>query len=156
MTDAPDLRASDADRERVADLLRHHAGEGRLDPEELDERLSRAYTAKTGAELAVLTRDLPSATGVAAVAERRRPHPLVPSLAPLLVPNIVCIAIWAVTDFGGYFWPIWVLLGTGVAAATRVIAYVSGEDEEDEDRAGRDDSSRTGSLPPPPKPPGLP
>ena len=41
------LRISDADRHRVAELLREAAGEGRLDIEELDERLEAAYVAKT-------------------------------------------------------------------------------------------------------------
>jgi hypothetical protein len=52
------LRASDADREAVVDRLREAAAEGRLDMEELDERLGAALTAKTVAELAPLTDDL--------------------------------------------------------------------------------------------------
>jgi hypothetical protein len=53
------LRASDADRERVAEILRQAAGDGRLTLEELDERLDAVYAAKTYAELEPLTRDLP-------------------------------------------------------------------------------------------------
>jgi uncharacterized protein DUF1707 len=60
MTDNGALRASHADRDRVAELLRVAAGDGRLSPEELDERLERALTAKTYDELAALTTDLPS------------------------------------------------------------------------------------------------
>ncbi len=52
------LRASDADRERVADQLRQASGEGRLTVDELDERLDRCYAAKTVAELAELTIDI--------------------------------------------------------------------------------------------------
>ncbi|HVT66976.1 MAG TPA: DUF1707 domain-containing protein, partial [Trebonia sp.] len=60
-----ELRASDGDRERVAEQLREAAGHGRLSMDELEERLERAYGAKTYAELAPLTRDLPAAgTGV--------------------------------------------------------------------------------------------
>jgi hypothetical protein len=55
----PDLRVSDADRERVAERLRDAAGEGRLTIEELDERLESAYAARTGADLVTLTADLP-------------------------------------------------------------------------------------------------
>ncbi len=55
------LRASDADRERVADILREAAGDGRLTMEELDERLDAVYAAKTYAELEPITRDLPAA-----------------------------------------------------------------------------------------------
>jgi hypothetical protein len=54
------LRASDADRERVAAALRRHHVDGRLDTDELQERLGRCYAARTGGELAVLLADLPS------------------------------------------------------------------------------------------------
>ena len=54
------LRASDSDRERVADVLRQAAGDGRLTMEELDERLDAVYAAKTYAELEPITRDLPA------------------------------------------------------------------------------------------------
>jgi hypothetical protein len=57
-TDA-ELRASDADRERVASVLRDAYAEGRLDVEEHAERLEAAYAAKTLGELVPLTRDLP-------------------------------------------------------------------------------------------------
>ena len=52
------LRASDVERERAADQLRDAAGEGRLTVDELDERLTRCYAAKTVAELAELTVDV--------------------------------------------------------------------------------------------------
>lgn len=59
------LRVSDADRHKVADILRTAAGEGRLDMEELDQRLEQAYAAKVYADLVPITADLP-ATGVPA------------------------------------------------------------------------------------------
>ncbi|MFI9806054.1 DUF1707 domain-containing protein [Streptomyces sp. NPDC052301] len=67
MTDdaTADLRASDADRERVAEVLRDALAEGRLDMEEFEERLEAAYTARTYGELAPLTRDLPASGAVA-------------------------------------------------------------------------------------------
>jgi hypothetical protein len=69
----PDLRASDADRERTVEALRHHAGEGRLTVDELDERTERAFTAKTLRELGRLQADLPAvATRLPAVPARRR------------------------------------------------------------------------------------
>ena len=61
------LRASHADRDQVVELLRVAAGDGRLSAEELDERLDRALTAKTYAELAALTADLPATPGAAVV-----------------------------------------------------------------------------------------
>lgn len=63
--DAPELRASDADRERVAEVLRDALAEGRLDMEEFGERLDATYQARTYGELAPITRDLPSATAPA-------------------------------------------------------------------------------------------
>ena len=55
------MRASDADRERVANVLREAAGDGRLTMDELDERLDAVYAAKTYAELEPITHDLPGA-----------------------------------------------------------------------------------------------
>lgn len=57
---ALEMRASDTDRERVAEQLRDAAGHGRLTMDELEDRLERAYSAKTYAELEPLTRDLPA------------------------------------------------------------------------------------------------
>jgi Domain of unknown function (DUF4190)/DUF1707 SHOCT-like domain len=53
------LRACDADRERTADILRNAFVEGRLTQDELDARLGATYTARTYADLAAQTRDLP-------------------------------------------------------------------------------------------------
>jgi len=61
------LRASHADRDQVVELLTAAAGVGRLSPEELDERLERALSARTYAELAVLIADLPATPGIPAV-----------------------------------------------------------------------------------------
>jgi hypothetical protein len=64
--DPQHLRASDADRERVAEKLREAAGDGRLTMDELDERLDAVYAAKTYADLVPITRDLPD-TGAGSV-----------------------------------------------------------------------------------------
>jgi hypothetical protein len=55
----PEMRASDADRDRVMDVLRDATAEGRLTADELDERLAAALTARTFGDLAALTEDLP-------------------------------------------------------------------------------------------------
>jgi len=52
------MRASDADRERVAQVLHQAAADGRLDLHELDERLGVTYSAKTYGELVPVTADL--------------------------------------------------------------------------------------------------
>ncbi|MFI1973326.1 DUF1707 SHOCT-like domain-containing protein [Streptomyces cinnamoneus] len=53
-----ELRAGHADRESVAEQLRVAAGDGRIDLTELEERLDRAFAAKTYGELDVLVADL--------------------------------------------------------------------------------------------------
>lgn len=55
------MRASDAERERIAEALREAVAEGRLDMEEFEERLDAAYRARTHADLEPLVRDLPGA-----------------------------------------------------------------------------------------------
>jgi Domain of unknown function (DUF1707)/Cell wall-active antibiotics response 4TMS YvqF len=71
--DPQHLRASDADRERVAETLRQAAGDGRLTMDELDERLDAVYAAKTYAELVPITQDLPDHSGAASVPAPSRP-----------------------------------------------------------------------------------
>jgi hypothetical protein len=67
--DPPDVRASDAERERVVEQLRDHALAGRLTVEELDERSARAYAEVTRSQLAGLLVDLPTPV------PERRPAP---------------------------------------------------------------------------------
>lgn len=74
---AADLRASQADRDRVVELLEVAAVDGRLTPGELDERLEAALTASTRGELAALTTDLTVASGSAAGSPVPRPKDLV-------------------------------------------------------------------------------
>jgi hypothetical protein len=66
----PTPRASDAEREATAQRLRDAAAEGRLDFEELTDRLGRAYDARARAELEPLTADLPAAAPAPAAARR--------------------------------------------------------------------------------------
>ncbi|WP_030903287.1 DUF1707 SHOCT-like domain-containing protein [Streptomyces sp. NRRL F-5126] len=62
-TEPAGIRASDADRDRIADILKEALAEGRLDAEEHGERVDAAYRAKTVGELEPLVRDLPAAGG---------------------------------------------------------------------------------------------
>jgi len=61
VNDPEQLRISDDDRHRVAEVLREAAGEGRIDLDELDERLEAAYAAKIYADLVPILADLPDA-----------------------------------------------------------------------------------------------
>jgi len=56
----PGMRAASADRERAVDVLKAGFAEGRLTQDEYNERMGRAYAAKTYAELMALTADLPA------------------------------------------------------------------------------------------------
>ena len=60
MTQPPELRASDADRDETVSQLREHSAADRLTLEEFSERMSAAYAAGTRGELARLTADLPT------------------------------------------------------------------------------------------------
>ena len=64
----PELRASHADRDLIAEQLRVAAGDGRLTMDELHERLEKALSARTGSELAALVTDLPAVQAGSALA----------------------------------------------------------------------------------------
>ena len=66
--DPRQLRVSDSEREAVAEQLRVAAGDGRLDLDELEDRITAVYKAKTYAELEPITRDLPVGTTLHAAA----------------------------------------------------------------------------------------
>jgi len=73
----PELRASHEDRDKVVELLRIAAGDGRLTAEELDDRLEVAMTARTYGELVAVTRDLPAGSGFIMDASAPKPKELV-------------------------------------------------------------------------------
>lgn len=140
----PHLRAADADRAAVADVLGAHMSAGRLTVAEFDERLSRAYAAKTYGELDELTADLPrlkkakDATPVPA--ESRSVHPAAKdsgvnpwtggwdqshSWRAWLSTSLIVLTIWAVTSLANweflFFWPIWVIGPWGAVLLARTI-----------------------------------
>ena len=108
----PDLRASDADRDRLVESLSAHAGAGRLDAAEFGQRVSAALSARTLGELEALRADLPqepAAVPRPSRSSRRRLHGLRPYLAVM----VLLVAIWALTG-AGYLWPVWPALGWGI------------------------------------------
>jgi hypothetical protein len=88
--EARELRISDEDRHKVAEVLRRAAGEGRIDLEELDERLEATYRAKTYGELVPITVDLPMAGGAG------HPTPVPPRPVPSVGPVPRYSTSWAV------------------------------------------------------------
>jgi Domain of unknown function (DUF1707)/2TM domain len=101
------LRASDADRERTAERLRAGAGEGRISPEELEQRLEVAFAARTEAELERVVADLPVPRPASRRPRRRA------ELRAYAATSVLLVAIWALTG-AGYFWPVWPILGWGL------------------------------------------
>jgi hypothetical protein len=101
----PNLRASDADREAMADRLRKHHTDGRLDQDEFQERLDRCFAAKTVGELTELTRDLPDEPARYRAGGRTR-FGLLGCLRMLpIVPIIlVIVAIHLIFGFVGGLW----------------------------------------------------
>jgi hypothetical protein len=115
------MRVSDAERAEVADQLAQHYGDGRLDQAELDERLTRAMSAKTRADLAGITDDLPEvqarlAARTSAYPGRGRSLPAAPRPRrqwPRGLLIVALIAVVAVTWHGLVpFWP-WSWFGFG-------------------------------------------
>jgi Domain of unknown function (DUF1707) len=95
----PEIRASDAERERVVAFLRDKTAEGRLTADELDERVGRAYAAITREELQRLVRDLPSPPLRPRDARARRRHRGVviagmAGFAALRVPGLALLVVW--------------------------------------------------------------
>jgi hypothetical protein len=107
----PRLRASDAERESAVGRLREHGAAGRLDVDELEQRVGAAYSARTHGELQALLTDLPGQPQARRAANPRRHRH---EWAGFLQVNLLLVAIWAVSG-AGYFWPAWVMLWWGCA-----------------------------------------
>lgn len=128
-----ELRAGDNDRKAVGEQLKTALDEGRLDLSEYDERLQRAYAAKTFADLDTLLVDLPGTTPVqhsqiqpaapappvgAPVAPVPPGRPSGRQIAQWVGPYggvvLVCTLIWVITSVSAghltYFWPVWMLI----------------------------------------------
>ena len=117
------VRIGDAERDRVIDQLADHHAAGRLTLGEFEERMTSASAARTGADLAVLTADLPAPVpapprrGARAGAGPVR-RQLDPAVRTYLAVMALLWLIWLVTG-AGYPWPIWPMLGWGVGVAGR-------------------------------------
>jgi hypothetical protein len=108
------VRASDEDREKLADELREHAVAGRLEIDELEDRLQAAYAARTTTELDALRRDLPPSTRQVALRHRaRRSHltrRMIQETGGSAGAFVVATGVWLASGAHGQFWPVWILL----------------------------------------------
>jgi hypothetical protein len=132
ITPRGNLRASDAEREHVAERLRSAAAEGRLASEELEERLEVALSARTYRELDSVIRDLPHADG--AFAPRRRSRGLAiagagagsalavararPILAVAMIIPVLVVTLAILTGVVA-IWAIWWIVGWWMFGARR-------------------------------------
>ncbi len=107
------LRASDADRDNVAERLRKAAVEGRLDTDELEERLETALSARTYGQLEPLLRDLPSRRRPRSARSRALTVGGTALLATLALTAVVLAAIAVLFIATGVFagWLLWILVG---------------------------------------------
>ncbi|WP_433271476.1 DUF1707 SHOCT-like domain-containing protein [Micromonospora vinacea] len=149
------MRAADSDRAAVADRLRVALDEGRLDLHEYDERLQRAYAARTYADLEVLLTDLPPVTPAqrSGLAPAAGPTVSLPGdqlgpastggatarwLAEVWFPYLRVIAIvvtvWAVTSLLTqdllYFWPAWVAGPWGAVLVVRTVTGLAAKEPQ--------------------------
>jgi Domain of unknown function (DUF1707) len=115
------LRAGDADRERVADQLRKAHAEGRLDADELSERIGRCLQARTFGELERLTADVrqPDRGGGLTLARRRSG----PGLRIVLAAIIALWALGAAAHGHEHVLGLWVVLAFAFLA-TRLVRAV--------------------------------
>jgi hypothetical protein len=121
----PRIRASDADRDRVAAMLREHHAAGRLTAEEFHERMDRALEAKTLGELDELMTDLPAIDlyQLPDASLRRGPTRPGQSLLPAdpghagparFTPGTVAMGSWAVvTSAMVAIWAVAAVVGSG-------------------------------------------
>ncbi|MGI5161245.1 DUF1707 SHOCT-like domain-containing protein [Microbispora sp. CA-102843] len=143
MAAAPEMRASDGDRDRVAAALREHVAEGRLTIDEFNERLEQVYQSRTYGELAKLTSDLPAIDLhrlPAATESVQRPRPARPddkARAGLKAAwtawagaSAVNWMIWLIVGVSsGHFvypWPMWVMGPWGVILLINTLSGTAG------------------------------
>jgi hypothetical protein len=152
-----EMRAADADRQAVAEKLRAALDEGRLDLHEYDERLQRAYAAKTYGDLDGLLRDLPVSVPVPRAAAddapvvrddatRRWLTHVWGSYVPVVA---ITTAIWLISSIAArdllYFWPVWVAGPWGLLLIWQTISGLT-EQEPQKWQAKLDKAERKKQL----------
>jgi hypothetical protein len=114
------LRASDRDRDVVSEVLATAYAEGRLTPEELDERSDRVARSRTLGELPPIIDDLVVPTSALSPrgshreeAERRYRQQRQNALFGFLTPTIICWVIWVALGADHFPWPAIVMVASG-------------------------------------------
>ena len=115
------VRASDNDRERAVVVLKRHYAAGRLDHDELEDRVRRAYEATWRGELRSLTRDLPfempiDRGRVARGVDRMQQGLYRAHFACFAAFNTGAVSVWAWSG-GHEFWPAFTIIPGGALLA---------------------------------------
>jgi Domain of unknown function (DUF1707) len=159
MTSNTETRASDADRDRTVAALGEHLAAGRLTLEEFDERMDKAYAAKTLGELDRLMADLPEAGPGQlpdAPADRSAASPPLTRQRPpgpiearrgnwraaggaWLAISLVLFVIWLASGASGGLWFLWVALALG---AVLLVRRMTGAPARSERRSARPPRNR--------------
>ncbi|WP_051407517.1 DUF1707 domain-containing protein [Nocardia sp. CNY236] len=139
------LRASDADREKIIDQLRQAIAEGRLSLPEFDERLRQVYAAKTYGELTPLLSDLPVPRDARLARTARIPQWVTVMWIPWVFVNSLCLAIYLATG-AGYFWPFWVAVPWGFALLIPTTIGIGNHKQGDRPAIEGDDGQATGRI----------
>ncbi|GAB2708682.1 DUF1707 SHOCT-like domain-containing protein [Nocardia thraciensis] len=128
---ATGTRASDAERQQVAELLARHLSEGRLDLAEYDQRIAQVYATTTRDDLKLVLSDLPKLPKQRAAQQKTSAtsnrFPIWQRIegSAWLGVGLLCLAIWAMISLGAgeftYPWPIWVIGPWGAVLVFRVL-----------------------------------
>lgn len=138
MAEPERIRISDDDREQYARRLRTAFAEGRITDGELEDRLRSIYQARFNTDLEAVTADLPvpvevpSAMPTVAGIRTSGAGRVIRLMVQWYFPALVCTGIWAITSFGGYFWPIWVFFGLTIPFISSLIFDGDGNDIKSE------------------------
>src|SRR5271168_580504 len=113
MSNVPNLRVADVDREQLVEELHEHAVAGRLTSDELEERVGVAYSASTRADLDALRADLPvSSTSVKLALTKRKGQlrrRLLQEAGGSVGVSLPAVGVWLASGPAGSFWPGWVI-----------------------------------------------
>lgn len=122
-------RVTDRERRRAAADVEAAVGDGLLDLSEADQRLAHVWSARTAGELERARAELPASwlkqrrRAEAALAAHEQARRALPAhVRSWLALVALLVTIWALTTPGGYFWPVWPALGTGICLAGHVAA----------------------------------
>ncbi len=157
----PNIRASDADRDRVATLLREHHAAGRLTAQEFSDRLDRAFDGRTVGDLDELLSDLPAidiyrlpdsqltrqprqVTRPPARRGGRRSAGWRAAWGSWFTVTLVLFVVWILSG-GGYVWPLWVVGPWGAVLAGSWITTAAVRGGSSRHRLG--DGGHPGELP---------